>query len=75
MELTERDKIIARQAVTRALRKGKLVRPSICSNCRECVGKTHAHHTDYRKPLQIEWLCVECHKEIHRADKPEREWV
>ena len=35
-----------------------------CSNCgRE---DTHAHHSDYLKPLDIEWLCPVCHCQWHR---------
>jgi hypothetical protein len=25
-------------------------------------GKANAHHNDHRKPLDIEWLCITCHR-------------
>ena len=42
------------------IRRGTIVKPSICSIC----GKSaiiHGHHEDYSKPLEITWLCVNCH--------------
>lgn len=60
---------VAHNAVAHALRTGRLVRPSTCSRCgRRC--KPDAHHADYRKPLDVEWLCRRCHNRAHenRAD-------
>jgi hypothetical protein len=53
-------KIAARRAVRSALRRGDLVRQP-CSVCG--AAKTQAHHTDYSKPLDVEWLCFRCHRE------------
>lgn len=57
----------ARQAVARALRLGRLARPSICSACNE-LGKTAAHHSDYTRPLHVQWLCHKCHVRLHNDD-------
>ena len=56
----------AHRAVYLALKSGDLVRPLACSVCRRTDQKTHAHHEDIEKPLEIAWLCPKCHKE---ADK------
>lgn len=52
--------------VKAALKQGNLIRPSICEKCPNET-KLHAHHQDYNKPLEVIWLCVPCHKEIHKA--------
>lgn len=51
----------ARRQVRSALRSGRLVRPEACSLCGETGRKIHAHHEDYRKPFEVEWLCSKCH--------------
>lgn len=49
-------------AVRNALRSGKLVQKP----CAVCGSKiSHAHHADYHKPLDVEWLCPKHHKEKH----------
>ena len=48
-----------------AIRRGRLVRPGICSVCRETC-KPEAHHDDYSKPLEVRWLCRPCHCRHHR---------
>jgi hypothetical protein len=47
-----------------ALKKGILTRPSICSHC-GCSRKLHAHHSDYTQPLQVIWVCHNCHADLH----------
>lgn len=54
----------AHYAVTRALSTGTLVRGP-CEVCGE--PRTHGHHDDYEKPLQVRWLCTRHHREIHGA--------
>lgn len=51
----------ARGIVARAVRAGKLVK-ELCSCGSD---KVHAHHEDYSKPLEVEWLCAKCHRERH----------
>ena len=53
----------AHNAVTRAVRSGKLVRQP-CERCGEI--KSLAHHEDYDKPLEVMWLCQPCHKQRHK---------
>jgi hypothetical protein len=51
------------------LKIGKLTKPTICSVCNSNQ-ELHAHHDDYREPANVRWLCVPCHKEWHRHNKP-----
>lgn len=56
----------AHGTVERALRSGALVKPPACARC----GKSKrlvAHHEDYEKPLEVEWLCFGCHAQHHAA--------
>lgn len=51
--------------VKRALEKGILVRRNECERCGS--GRNiHAHHEDYTKPLDVNWLCQKCHGLRHR---------
>lgn len=54
----------AQRAVFRALRSGRIARPEICQDC-EVESPLHAHHPDYSKPLDVEWLCEACHLARH----------
>lgn len=58
-----REKCNDRNSVQYALRTGKLKRLP-CEGCGN--PKTHAHHGDYSKRLDVKWLCVVCHKKEHR---------
>jgi hypothetical protein len=58
------EKRSAHQAVTAAIRKGKLVRPDSCSRCGKRGKRIEAHHfAGYAKEnkLKIQWLCSSCH--------------
>lgn len=55
-------KSVAWSAVSNAIRDGKLVRLP----CEKCGNpKSQAHHTDYSKPLDVQWLCFKHHREAH----------
>jgi len=56
----------AYKAVRRALGSGDLVRPEGCEGCGRAVARLHAHHDDYAKPLEVDWLCASCHGNRHR---------
>jgi hypothetical protein len=51
--------------VARALLHGVLIRPNKCEKCGE-IKAIEAHHDDYAKPLEVKWLCIECHNERHK---------
>jgi ribosomal protein L40E len=62
----------AHSKVHNAVLGKKLVRPDKCSRCgavpgwrTTADGRTvpgiEAHHEDYEKPFEVEWLCRKCH--------------
>lgn len=62
-------KAAARLAVRNAVDAGDLIRPLQCRRCAESPAprrdgrsRIQAHHSDYSKPLQVEWLCPNCHE-------------
>lgn len=59
-----RIKLRARNRVKAALDRGILTRPIACGDCRR-PGPVDAHHEDYGKPLDVEWLCRTCHRDRH----------
>ena len=57
----------ARTAVGNALRDGRLKR-QLCGEC-GATERVQAHHHDYSKPLDVEWLCFPCHRELRHGQK------
>lgn len=60
-----RDKYLARQWLRRAVNRGKIVKPKNCQRCNLEKDRIEGHHDDYSKRLEVEWLCVDCHKLEH----------
>lgn len=58
------EKVRAKARVEYAIRIGRLVRPEACSLCSK-KGWIVAHHPDYSKPLEVQWVCNSCHRLIH----------
>ena len=56
------EKYAARKAVWLATQRGDLV-PLPCKVCGKVA---EAHHPDYLKPLEVEWLCRVHHRDEHR---------
>lgn len=59
----ERLKVFSRNILRRAVKMGYVVR-GVCKECGS-LSRIEAHHSDYRKPFQVEWLCKEHHWERH----------
>ena len=55
----------ARWTLGNAIRNGKIKRPNKCSICGK-NGLIHAHHDNYNKPLEVVWVCHQCHFKKHR---------
>jgi hypothetical protein len=62
-----REKNLARGRLRYAVRTGKIA-PQPCRECGSTVG-VQAHHTDYTKPLEVVWLCVQHHWDQHRHER------
>lgn len=60
-----RIKTNAHALVSKYVKKGKLKRPKRCQKCKTDKGKIEGHHENYEKPLEVRWLCFECHKKEH----------
>ncbi len=63
-ERRDPEKEKARYAVRREIKAGKLFKPTHCSEC-NIRKSVDAHHKDYSQPLEITWLCRECHSRVH----------
>jgi hypothetical protein len=50
----------AKQRLYNAVKSGKIVRSPFCQLC-WCVAKLDGHHQDYSRPLDVIWLCRQCH--------------
>lgn len=60
----------AHVAVCRALKSGKLVKPSICPSCHVWERKVEGHHyLGYEREhwLTVQWLCRSCHSLTHQG--------
>lgn len=53
-------RVVARDILNKAVKAGKIKKPKICQKCKKARRLT-GHHPDYTKPLEVEWLCYECH--------------
>lgn len=60
----EPEKWKARNAVSNAIRDGKLERGTECYFCGGDE-RLQAHHEDYQHYLDIVWLCASCHGKLH----------
>jgi hypothetical protein len=60
----------AHSAVAAALVSGALIKSMHCERCPTVAENTVAHHHDYDKPLDVEWLCRPCHGKHHAEHGP-----
>lgn len=60
------DKRAAHTILNNAVRDGRVNKPDCCSRCHAQPERIDGHHADYTKPLDVIWLCRQCHVDIHR---------
>jgi len=66
-----RDRYRAHKIVGKRIERGQIIRPDQCERCHvHC--EPEAHHRDYSKPLEIEFLCRACHKAADREVRAAR---
>lgn len=51
--------------------KGTMKKAEACEDCGSTTRKLTGHHEDYEKPLDVTWLCYECHGKRHRKEDHE----
>jgi hypothetical protein len=69
-------KHLARLEVARAIKSRKLIKPSVCPKCAVSVPARfmHGHHDDYSKPLDVQWMCIDCHSKHHSGSSCGQFW-
>jgi hypothetical protein len=74
-QLREPQKDKARRHLQWKIDSGQVKRPDTCERCgsngkeyRDGRAGIQAHHPDYSKPLEVEWLCESCHKAKHAEE-------
>lgn len=66
----------AGHTLEKAIKKGVIEPKFRCENCNAVKtfsdGRSgiQAHHDDYAKPLDVRWLCQQCHHEWHKENRP-----
>jgi len=66
-------KIKAQRLLQYAVLSGTVLKPEKCEVCNInpslSGNKLHGHHDDYSKPLEVNWVCPQCHSDIHNKIK------
>lgn len=59
----------AHRALRVAIRRGDVLKPTRCESCQREPPSVElgGHHEDYRRPLEVMWLCVYCHAAKHNG--------
>ena len=53
----------AHNTLNNAIRDGRIKKPTRCEIC-DKPSRLHGHHYDYTMPLDVIWMCEECHGQI-----------
>lgn len=64
----------AHYMIESAVKLGILKVPEVCQQCgkqqHKSFNRLESHHWDYLKPLDVIWVCRDCHLLIHRSPNP-----
>ena len=63
------EKYRARRILEYALFTKKIVKPKKCVRCGGTKPRIEGHHTDYKQPLKVDWLCSSCHRVADKERK------
>jgi hypothetical protein len=58
----------AHSLVNNAIRDGRITKKGFCESCGDTKKRLHAHHDDYAKPLDVRFLCPQCHVNWHKEN-------
>lgn len=64
-QLKNKHKMRAQGTAARYARLGMIEKKNTCEIC-DTDGKLHMHHFDYDRPIDVVWLCHQCHGLVHR---------
>lgn len=59
-----RKQYLAQLTLSNAIRAGKTIKRNCCEFCYS-TENIHGHHEDYSKPLDVIWICKDCHSLLH----------
>lgn len=60
---------LSHDLIYQGIKNGTIIKPTKCSIVGCVNDKIEAHHNDYDKPLEIQWLCKYHHSLIHTKEK------
>ena len=60
------EKVRARDILRKAVYEGRILKPNTCEICMKKSVKIEGHHEDYSLPYNVKWLCVKCHRNLHK---------
>jgi hypothetical protein len=71
--MTHPKKLKCWHIVEAAMKSGELIRHNKCQRCGIKTNSACAHHADYNKPLEVEWLCKKCHMIEHHGKSAKKD--